>query len=72
MQMNQFESKSNFYYRGSINDEMISKHLPPPNEDTLILMCGPPPMIKHVLNSNNIYIIIIIKIIASKITIEIS
>ena len=32
---------------GFINDEMISKHLPPPSEDTLILMCGPPPMIKH-------------------------
>jgi cytochrome-b5 reductase len=25
---------------------MISKHLPPPGDDTLILMCGPPPMIK--------------------------
>lgn len=35
------------YSTGFINDEMISKHFPPPNNDTIILMCGPPPMIKH-------------------------
>lgn len=34
------------YSRGFINEDMIREHLPPPNEaDTLILMCGPPPMI---------------------------
>ncbi|XP_027199195.2 NADH-cytochrome b5 reductase 3-like isoform X2 [Dermatophagoides pteronyssinus] len=35
------------YSTGFINDEMISKHLPQPSDDTFILMCGPPPMIKH-------------------------
>jgi cytochrome-b5 reductase len=33
------------YDIGFVNDDMISKHLPPPSEDTIILMCGPPPMI---------------------------
>ena len=26
---------------------MIQGHLPPPSDDTIILMCGPPPMITH-------------------------
>lgn len=34
------------YSTGFINKEMISKHMPPPGPETLILMCGPPPMIK--------------------------
>ncbi|KAK7098427.1 NADH-cytochrome b5 reductase 3-like isoform X2 [Littorina saxatilis] len=33
------------YSSGFVNDEVIKSHLPPPSEDTLILMCGPPPMI---------------------------
>ncbi|CAD5230720.1 unnamed protein product [Bursaphelenchus xylophilus] len=33
------------YSQGFINDQMISQHLPPPGENTAILMCGPPPMI---------------------------
>lgn len=33
------------YSFGFINDEMIKSHLPPPSPDTVILMCGPPPMI---------------------------
>lgn len=33
------------YSSGFINDEMIKAHLPPPGDDTIILMCGPPPMI---------------------------
>jgi cytochrome-b5 reductase len=33
------------YSKGFINDEMIKSHLPPPSPDTIILMCGPPPMI---------------------------
>uniref|UniRef100_A0A0B6Y0A4 NADH-cytochrome b5 reductase n=1 Tax=Arion vulgaris TaxID=1028688 RepID=A0A0B6Y0A4_9EUPU len=33
------------YSSGFINDEMIKNHLPPPGPDTIILMCGPPPMI---------------------------
>lgn len=33
------------YSSGFVNDEMIKEHLPPPSDETLILMCGPPPMI---------------------------
>jgi cytochrome-b5 reductase len=36
---------------GFITPDMISKHLPPPSPETLVLMCGPPPMmnvmVKH-------------------------
>ena len=34
------------YSTGFITDEMIKTHLPPPSDDILMLMCGPPPMIK--------------------------
>lgn len=34
------------YSQGFINAEMIEKHLSPPSADTIVLMCGPPPMIK--------------------------
>lgn len=30
---------------GFVNDQMIKDHLPPPEDGTLVLMCGPPPMI---------------------------
>lgn len=33
------------YDTGFVNEDMLSKHMPAPGEDTLILMCGPPPMI---------------------------
>jgi len=33
------------YSSGFVSAEMISEHLYPPNDDTLVLMCGPPPMI---------------------------
>lgn len=33
------------YSKGFISQDMIKEHLPAPSEDTLILMCGPPPMI---------------------------
>uniref|UniRef100_A0A8D2GMK8 NADH-cytochrome b5 reductase n=1 Tax=Urocitellus parryii TaxID=9999 RepID=A0A8D2GMK8_UROPR len=33
------------YSQGFVNEEMIRDHLPPPGEETLVLMCGPPPMI---------------------------
>ncbi|XP_063379757.1 NADH-cytochrome b5 reductase 2 isoform X1 [Cydia fagiglandana] len=33
------------YRTGFINDEMIGAHMFPAGEDTLVLMCGPPPMI---------------------------
>jgi cytochrome-b5 reductase len=33
---------------GFINKDMISKSLPPPSNDTLILMCGPPIMCQDI------------------------
>ncbi|KAG5897206.1 hypothetical protein JTB14_022557 [Gonioctena quinquepunctata] len=33
------------YSSGFINEQMLTEHLFPPSNDTLILMCGPPPMI---------------------------
>ncbi|KAI6189612.1 NADH-cytochrome b5 reductase 3 isoform X1 [Aphelenchoides bicaudatus] len=33
------------YSTGFISDVMIQQHLPPPSDDTAILMCGPPAMI---------------------------
>ena len=35
------------YDRGFINKEMIAARLPPPAADTVILLCGPPPMIER-------------------------
>lgn len=40
------------YSQGFISEEMVKNHLPPPGEDTLILMCGPPPMIQFACNPN--------------------
>uniref|UniRef100_A0A452V3M3 cytochrome-b5 reductase n=1 Tax=Ursus maritimus TaxID=29073 RepID=A0A452V3M3_URSMA len=42
------------YSQGFVNEEMIRDHLPPPEEEPLILMCGPPPMIQadHSLEIN--------------------
>lgn len=40
------------YSQGFINEDMVQEHLPPPNDDTLILMCGPPPMIQFACNPN--------------------
>ena len=37
---------------GFITAEMISAHLPPPAASTLIVMCGPPPMIKFACKQN--------------------
>lgn len=34
------------YSQGFVNEEMIRDHLPPPGEETLVLLCGPPPMIQ--------------------------
>jgi cytochrome-b5 reductase len=33
------------YDIGFVNRDMLEKHMPAPGDDTLILMCGPPPMI---------------------------
>lgn len=40
------------YSQGFINEDMIREHLPPPSDDTLVLMCGPPPMIQFACNPN--------------------
>lgn len=31
---------------GYVTREMATKHIPPPSDDNLILVCGPPPMYK--------------------------
>lgn len=35
--------------KGRIDFEMMEKHLPPPGDESLILICGPEPMIEAVL-----------------------
>uniref|UniRef100_A0A0R3RZA4 NADH-cytochrome b5 reductase n=1 Tax=Elaeophora elaphi TaxID=1147741 RepID=A0A0R3RZA4_9BILA len=41
------QAKSGWMYStGFVNAEMIQKHFPGPDSGTVILMCGPPPMIK--------------------------
>jgi len=40
------------YSEGFITEAMIAEHLPGPKEDTLILMCGPPPMVKFACQAN--------------------
>lgn len=35
------------YGSGFISEEMLRDNMPPPAEDTFILMCGPPPMIDY-------------------------
>lgn len=37
---------------GFVNAEMIAEHLYPPYSDTLVLMCGPPPMINFACTPN--------------------
>ncbi|KAJ8379868.1 hypothetical protein SKAU_G00006460 [Synaphobranchus kaupii] len=40
------------FSQGFISADMISEHLPPPADDNLVLMCGPPPMIQFACNPN--------------------
>lgn len=40
------------YSQGFINEDMVRDHLPAPGDDSLILMCGPPPMIQFACNPN--------------------
>lgn len=40
------------YSVGFVSSEMIADHLPAPGKDTLILMCGPPPMINFACSPN--------------------
>ena len=37
---------------GFITQDMIAEHLPTPGPDTLVVMCGPPPMIKFACKQN--------------------
>ena len=37
---------------GFITQNMIAEHLPTPGPDTLVVMCGPPPMIKFACKQN--------------------
>lgn len=40
------------YSSGFITEDMIKEHLPPPGPDTLVLMCGPPPMVRFACKQN--------------------
>jgi len=40
------------YSSGFISDQMIKEHLPPPADDTLVVMCGPPIMITRACEPN--------------------
>lgn len=40
------------YSKGFISAEMIKEHLYPPSQDTIVLMCGPPPMINFACQPN--------------------
>nr|XP_019962756.1 PREDICTED: NADH-cytochrome b5 reductase 3-like [Paralichthys olivaceus] len=40
------------YSQGFISEDMVREHLPPPGDDALVLMCGPPPMIQFACNPN--------------------
>ncbi|CAD6239218.1 GSCOCG00008645001-RA-CDS [Cotesia congregata] len=40
------------YSTGHINADMIKEHMFPPADDTIVLMCGPPPMINFACTPN--------------------
>ncbi|XP_034944678.1 NADH-cytochrome b5 reductase 3 isoform X2 [Chelonus insularis] len=40
------------YSTGHINADMIKDHMYPPGDDTIVLMCGPPPMINFACTPN--------------------
>lgn len=40
------------YSTGHINADMIKKYMFPSSPDTIVLMCGPPPMINFACNPN--------------------
>lgn len=40
------------YSTGHINADMIKEHMLPPSPDTIVLMCGPVPMINMACNPN--------------------
>jgi len=40
------------YSTGFVNDQMIADHMYPPSSGTIVLMCGPPPMINYACTPN--------------------
>jgi cytochrome-b5 reductase len=40
------------YSSGFITADMITAHLPGPEDGTVVLMCGPPPMVKFACKQN--------------------
>jgi cytochrome-b5 reductase len=40
------------YGTGFITDTMIKEHLCPPSDSSVVLMCGPPPMVKFACKAN--------------------
>lgn len=40
------------YSTGYIDADMISQHMYPPSPDTIVLVCGPPPMISNACTPN--------------------
>ncbi|KAG7472158.1 hypothetical protein MATL_G00105620 [Megalops atlanticus] len=40
------------FSQGFISADMIQEHLPPPADDSLVLICGPPPMVQFACNPN--------------------
>lgn len=38
--------------KGFVNEDMIDKHLPKAGDDTVVLCCGPPPMIEYACKPN--------------------
>ncbi|XP_058807001.1 NADH-cytochrome b5 reductase 3 isoform X1 [Phymastichus coffea] len=40
------------YSTGFVNADMIKDHMYPPSSDTIVLMCGPPPMINYACTPN--------------------
>ncbi|CEQ42493.1 SPOSA6832_04325, partial [Sporobolomyces salmonicolor] len=37
------------FSKGRINKQMLAEHLPPPGQDSLVLICGPDPMINEIV-----------------------
>lgn len=40
------------YSSGFITEDMIKEHLPLPGKSTLLLVCGPPPLIQTAVHPN--------------------
>lgn len=40
------------YDKGFVTADMIKEHLPPPADDTILLVCGPKPMVKYACEDN--------------------